>query len=137
MQEKSLVKKNILQYIDRKGISRYNFYKETGITRGILDQNNGMSEENIAKFLVCFKDVNPEWLLIGKGKMLKSSEAAAPAKTKSHPAPAADYKEKYISRLEEVVDVLRTQVSEQCLQVKDQRVIINEFIGGRLLHKNS
>lgn len=72
MQEKSLIKKNILQYIDYKGISKYRFYQETGITRGILDQNNGMSEENTTKFLAYFPDVSPEWLLTGSGEMLKS-----------------------------------------------------------------
>lgn len=70
MQEKSLIKKNILQYIDYKGISKYQFYQSTGITRGILDQNNGMSEENTAKFLAYATDVNIEWLITGKGNML-------------------------------------------------------------------
>lgn len=70
MQEKSLIKQNILQYIDYKGISKYKFYQESGITRGVLDQNNGMSEENTAKFLAQFPDVNPTWLLTGTGEML-------------------------------------------------------------------
>ncbi|MBN9293778.1 MAG: helix-turn-helix transcriptional regulator [Flavobacteriia bacterium] len=73
MQEKSLIKQNILQYIDFKGISKYKFYQDSGITRGILDQNNGMSEENTTKFLACFPEVNPAWLLTGKGPMLLKS----------------------------------------------------------------
>jgi len=71
MQEKSLIKKNILQYIEYKCISKYNFYQKTGITRGILDQNNGMSEENTTKFLAFFPEVNPEWLILGIGDMIK------------------------------------------------------------------
>lgn len=43
MQEKSQIKKNILQFIEYKGITKYDFYKKTGITRGVLDQNNGMT----------------------------------------------------------------------------------------------
>jgi hypothetical protein len=70
MQEKSLIKRNILKYLDYKGLSRYQFYKITGITRGILDQNNGMSEENTAKFLAVFKEVSVEWLITNKGQML-------------------------------------------------------------------
>lgn len=70
MQKKSLIKKNILHYIEFKGISRYQFYQLTGITRGILDQNNGMSEENTAKFLAYAKDINVEWLITGRGNML-------------------------------------------------------------------
>lgn len=73
MQEKSLIKKNILQYLEIKNITKYEFYQKTGITRGILNQNNGMSEENTAKFLAYFKEINPEWLLTGKGPMLKGT----------------------------------------------------------------
>lgn len=72
MQEKSLIKKNILQYLEIKGITMYEFYKKTGITRGVLSQNNGMSEENTAKFLAYFSEINPEWLLTGNGPMLKN-----------------------------------------------------------------
>ncbi len=73
MQNKSPIKQNILQFINYKGISKYNFYKKTLITRGILDQDNGISEENITKFLVYFTEINPEWLITGKGEMLKES----------------------------------------------------------------
>ena len=72
MQEKSLIKKNILQFIEYKGISKYKFYQDTGITRGILDQDNGMNEENTARFLACYPEVSAEWLLRGEGDMLRS-----------------------------------------------------------------
>ena len=71
MQKKSLIKQNILYFIDYKNITKYKFYQETGITRGVLDQDNGMSEENTAKFLAQYPEVSPEWLLTGRGDMLK------------------------------------------------------------------
>lgn len=71
MQKKSLIKQNILRYINQEGLTRYQFYKKTGITRGILDQDNGLSEENTAKFLAHFPTVSAEWLITGKGPMLK------------------------------------------------------------------
>ena len=70
-QEKSPIKQNILLYLERKGVTPYEFYKESGVTRGILQQNNGISEENIARFLAYATDVNIEWLLTGTGSMLK------------------------------------------------------------------
>ncbi len=72
MQEKSLIKKNILKYLDFKGITKYKFYQETGITRGVLDQNNGMSEDNTARIIAHYEDINPIWLLTGSEPMLKS-----------------------------------------------------------------
>lgn len=74
MQEKSLIKQNILKYLDYKGVSKYKFYQESGITRGVLDQNNGMSEENITRFLAYGLDVDPAWLLTGRGKMIIESD---------------------------------------------------------------
>lgn len=76
MQEKSLIKRNILQYLEYKGISQYEFYKKTGITRGILTQNNGMSEENTARVLATYQDISPDWLLSGRGDMLRKPEGS-------------------------------------------------------------
>lgn len=70
-QEKSLIKQNILQYLTKMGVSAYEFYKKSGVTRGILQQNNGISEDNITRFLAYAPDVNTEWLLTGRGEMLK------------------------------------------------------------------
>ena len=73
MSKKSLIKRNILQYIDYKRITKYKFYQLTGITRGFLDSSSGSSEETIAKFIAYFKDVNISWLLTGEGNMLKET----------------------------------------------------------------
>lgn len=73
-QEKSPIKQRILLFIDKKGISQYEFYKRTGITRCILGQNNGISEENLTRFLDYFPSVSLDWLLTGKGPMLKEEK---------------------------------------------------------------
>lgn len=64
-----------MYFIEYKGISKYRFYQKTGITRGILDQDNGMSEENTARFLAYFPEVSPEWLLTGRGDMLRQTKS--------------------------------------------------------------
>lgn len=73
-QEKSPIKQRILQYLGKKGISMYDCYIKTGITRGILGQNNGISEDNIAKFLAYYTDVNTEWLILGHGSMFRDNK---------------------------------------------------------------
>jgi hypothetical protein len=70
-QEKSQIKQKILLYLKEKGISSYDFYKKSGVTRGVLSQSNGISEENLARFLAYSSDVNVDWLLTGTGSMLK------------------------------------------------------------------
>ena len=73
LQKKLMVKKNISKVIEIKGISKYEFYKITGITRGILDQNNGISEENITRFLAYFTDIDANWLITGIGEMYRNN----------------------------------------------------------------
>ncbi|MBO7441165.1 MAG: transcriptional regulator [Bacteroidales bacterium] len=72
MREFSIIKQKILQYLDFKGISKYKFYQETGITNGILSQNNGISEDNLLRFLSVYKDISAEWLMRDEGSMLKT-----------------------------------------------------------------
>lgn len=79
-QEKSPIKQNILLYLAEKGVTSYEFYKASGVTRGILQQNNGISEDNIAKFLAYAPDVNIEWLITGKGDMLRNKEVVTQRK---------------------------------------------------------
>lgn len=73
-QEKSIIKRNISQYLAFKGISDYQFYKETGVSRGVLSQNNGLSEDNLMRFLGYYDDVNPAWVVTGEGNMLKGED---------------------------------------------------------------
>ena len=71
------VKSRILEHISYLNISYYEFYKRTGITKGILTNNLGMSEENIYRYVTCFPEINLEWLLTGKGKMIKCMKKSA------------------------------------------------------------
>lgn len=84
-QEKSPIKQKILLYLSQKGISLYEFYKSSGVTRGILTQNNGINEDNITRFLAYAKDISPEWLLTGNGDMLKTNGIQTNATTDNLP----------------------------------------------------
>ena len=64
----SKIKQKILEYLKINNISKYSFYKMTGITRGILDFDTGMSEKNIYLFIEhCH--INPLWLFLDMGEM--------------------------------------------------------------------
>lgn len=74
MQEKhkeiSPIKERILIYLEYKGITLYKCYKETGISKNVLSQKNGLSEENLTKFLKKYPEVNPTWVVTGELSML-------------------------------------------------------------------
>lgn len=104
MQEKSPIKKNILQFLDYKGITKYKFYQLTGITRGVLDQNNGMSEENIAKTLAYFDEISPDWLILGKGEMIRTyNQPTIDTTGESRPCKLCMEKERTIEALKSTI----------------------------------
>jgi repressor LexA len=70
----SILKKRILQYLDYKGIDNKETYEKTGISNGVFSQKNGISEDNLLRFLNYYQDLNPEWLLTGEGELIKGSK---------------------------------------------------------------
>lgn len=66
----------IVQFIEYKGISKYKFYQETGLSNGFLDKGENMGSDKCEKILYTYPDINPEWLLTGRGSMLKEKEVA-------------------------------------------------------------
>lgn len=77
-QEKSPIKQRILLFLAKKQVTQYEFYKNTGVTRGVLGQNNGISEDNLSRFLAYYPEVNIEWLMTGRGEMLENKEETTP-----------------------------------------------------------
>jgi len=74
MKNISTQKERIIQFIDYKGLSKNKFYQITGISNGVLDKKSGLSMDSVEKFYSTFNEVNPEWLLTGKGEMLKEND---------------------------------------------------------------
>ncbi len=54
------------------GISKRDFYSKIGVSRGTLESPTGITEDVMAKFIAIFPDINSDWLLTGKGDMLKT-----------------------------------------------------------------
>ena len=100
MRDISIIKQKILQYLDCKGISKYKFYQETGITNGILSQSNGLSEENTFKFLSTYRDISLTWLFYGEGSMLNTDEPNSIIQTSSD-KPSNDLITPLLDRIEE------------------------------------
>lgn len=67
-----LIIERIRKYIDYKGISRYKFYKLTGLSNGFLDKNSNIGSDKCELILTIFPDLNSDWLMLEKGEMLRS-----------------------------------------------------------------
>jgi len=78
MSKKSPIKERILTYLEYRGISENQFYKDSTISRRVLKQESGLSEDNLIKFLEYDFDTNLtqrirlDWLLRGEGDMMET-----------------------------------------------------------------
>lgn len=71
------IKQRILQYIDYKSITKESFLKKSLISSSNFKSNGLKSEiggDKLAYILSVYDDLNPEWLLTGKGSMLKEEK---------------------------------------------------------------
>lgn len=73
LQKLSPIKQRILKLIDYMEISKREFYAKTGISRGTLESSTGITEETMAKVFAVYRNINPEWLLTGKGEMIREN----------------------------------------------------------------
>lgn len=65
----------IKEYIDFKGVNNSTFEKEVGMSNGSfasqLKNNKTIGVDKLENILKIYSEINPEWLLTGKGSMLK------------------------------------------------------------------
>ncbi|MDR3188269.1 MAG: hypothetical protein LBT94_03680 [Prevotellaceae bacterium] len=101
-----MIKERISQILEHKKIAKENFYKKIGMTSANFRGNakstpiNSTAIENILSEI---PDINLEWLLTGKGAMLRQPEENFSANNATpQPQPNdSGYKNKYIALLEE------------------------------------
>ena len=121
MQEKlqniSPIKQRILYFIDYLNISKRKFYEKTGISRGTIESNTGITEEILAKFIATFDQVNIFWLIKGEGEMLNSNAINNTEPMNCNDCP---YKN-LINRLEEDITRYRDEISYLNKQLNDLR----------------
>ncbi len=120
-------KVRILQYLEYKGISKPQFYTDIDIKRGLLDSdkmNATVTDIVIAKILVKYRDIDPLWLLIGEGSMLRTEQRQQASKSEVQPISSIEessiYKEMYKEKDLEVKDLMETvgSLKEQIRQLK-------------------
>jgi len=108
MQNFSPIKKRIVFYIERKHISRRQFYKETSISRGTLENDSGISEESLTKLFTTYHELSPLWIITGEGDMLRETDSSEGKKEESDRKGVSnmtnsDEKEQIIKELKEII----------------------------------
>ncbi len=68
------IKDRIFQIIDLKRITINALERQMGVSNSYFKNTKNISAENCAKLLDIYPDISAEWLLLGKGEMLKNNQ---------------------------------------------------------------
>ena len=71
-QKISPIKQRILQFAETLNISKRDFYKTIGVSRGTLESKTGITEDIVAKFIATYPEISVEWLITGEGNIFKT-----------------------------------------------------------------
>ena len=73
-----MVLKRLKEFIDANGLSIAAFEKSIGMSNASfgksLKNNGAIGSDKLENILIVYPDINPDWLLTGRGSMLKSEE---------------------------------------------------------------
>lgn len=98
MEKNLTVKDKIFAFLEKKGISKTDFYAETGIESSNFKGRNKESlpgSAMLVKILTKYPDLSADWLLTGRGEMLKQDvpSVATPDADAAHERPASSDKD--------------------------------------------
>ncbi len=129
VQKFSPIKQRILQFVEYKNISKREFYAKTGISRGTLDNNSGITEDILTKIFAIYPEISPNWLLTGEGSILIGEKirqnmdnisASDPEPVNYHHSTPGEM----ITRLDADLEALRSKIEmlERIIESKDETI---------------
>lgn len=77
MDKISTIKKNILYFVESQGFKKEDFFNKVGISYSNFKGKSLESEisaDKLVTILTIYPQINPEWLLTGKGQMFKLND---------------------------------------------------------------
>lgn len=94
------------KYMEYKGLNDNKLTVETGISVGIIGKGRkrgGLSQENIAKILYRYSDLNANWLFRGEGNMIIEDQIFSSSEVNW---------EKIIKSQEDLLEILKKQTAK-------------------------
>jgi transcriptional regulator with XRE-family HTH domain len=68
------MKERLLEFLAYLGVGQTKFEEEAGLSRGLINNiKGGISSNTISKITSKYPELNSEWLVSGKGEMLKTT----------------------------------------------------------------
>lgn len=111
-------RKRIIDFIENQSIRPKDFLLKTGLAKGFVDrshQKSGISDIYLSKILDSYPELNAEWLVTGKGDMLKPLK---PDVVEEHTIPYEPEPNTMISLLKKQLELL-----EETKQLQSEKII--------------
>ncbi|MDY3522013.1 hypothetical protein PG614_10265 [Riemerella anatipestifer] len=123
------IKERILYYTDIKGFTKEKFFEELGVTYGNFKgkaKEKALSSDILAKIVSKYPEINPEWLLTGRGEMLKEISHLEPPNWYEY-----DLGDNYVSKVhsEEALERVGLRIAEICNKLGMDFDKFAKFIG--------
>ena len=125
------IKLRILQFLEIQKFGKYSFYNKIGLSASNFagkSLESALSSTKISEILHIFPDLNPDWLLLGKGQMLRTdstTETTSPTQLDNPYKHIIELQDKLIKQLEHRVETiesennnLRVEIAELQKQLK-------------------
>ena len=114
-----------MQFAESLRVSKRDFYRKTGISRGTLENNTGITEDILAKFIATFPEISIEWLITGRGEMLRAVGAVQGQEPPPEPPQAAAPPDQsaLVAALQQTIaakDELIAELKKRCATLEDK-----------------
>ena len=119
MQEKNKrnfdeIKMRLLQFAETQGIPKGEFYEKISVPQsnfGGKSMESSLASSKITEILIRYPELNSDWLLLGKGEMLRSKVEDRSPISADKDKKIFELQEKYISLLERYNRLVEERVS--------------------------
>lgn len=121
-------KERIVQFLEDKGISKQEFYRQTGIKRGVLDSDKlqtAITDTQLAKVFATYPYLSANWIVMAWGKpyiddthdQTNENYVAEPANDYKKECFLCQEKERIIAQQQVTIEVLQSS-----LEIMRQRI---------------
>lgn len=69
------IKERLINFLKEIKVGQTAFEQKVGISRGSLAKKSGLTADSLAKIAIVYSELNLEWLISGKGKMIKDESS--------------------------------------------------------------
>lgn len=123
------IKDRILLYADYKEGNKQIFFRKTGLKYSNFtgkSKNSDLNSKSVAEIMTIYPDINPTWLITGKGSMLRDGEVISePIEQNTN---EIEQLEKEISQLKDLVNsqAKSLELQEKLVKLLEQNIAEKE-----------